>query len=218
MKKKKYITEDRIKKDFIRDGLVDDKNVNFKYYKSIKVDNIIYPIYEYNGNEEEAISVTCDLKIQNVKTNKCILISSILKKSKYINEILYHEIGHHIFTDYINMNYRFPTFEEELFADYFSYLHCGKSYLDLTELIGITRMRNLKRIIKRNIDINGLLKTTVNRYNRLKEINENNEEKNIIFYNKYGFNRNNLHFLIELRKSSSKVIDGLPLIFNYEVI
>ena len=186
---------------------IDGKNVEYKKDK--------YEAIEINYKTE---SDFVDLKIQNVKTNKCILISSILKKSKYINEILYHEIGHHIFTDYINMNYRFPTFEEELFADYFSYLHCGKSYLDLTELIGITRMRNLKRIIKRNIDIDGLLKTTVNRYNRLKEINENNEEKNIIFYNKYGFNRNNLHFLIELRKSSSKVIDGVPLIFNYEVI
>ena len=195
---KKYINEKELGL-LIKNEIPDLKGVvKFKFYKIINIYGDFIPVFEFNYNKIYA-GYTKYVKINRLKMNNCILISTKVKNHKLVNEIICHEIGHYTFAKYTEINFhkKISTDEEELFCDYYSYLTCGKSFLELQEFIGGERIRFLKKIIKRNIDINDLFHTVVIRYRTIIDILRGYVLEDMRCIEKYGYSRDYIQFMIK---------------------
>ena len=194
----KYINEKELGL-FMKNQIPDLKgDVKFKLYKTINIYGDFIPVFEFNYDKIYA-GYMKGVKINRLKMSNCILISTKVKNHKLVDEIIYHEIGHYVFAKYsgIDFDKRMPTDEEELFADYYSYLTCGKSFLELQEIIGVKRIRFLKKIIKRNIDFNDLFYTVAIRYRTIFNILRGYLLQDISCIEKYGYPRDYIQFMIK---------------------
>ena len=131
----------------------------------------MYPVFIFDFYFSYGLCFS-DVKLQNLKMKKCILLSNTTLNENLFNEILYHEIGHCVFEKYANIsNNRYPSMIEEIFCDYYSYLKCGNKFFSIEDIISPNRIRFLNKIIKRNIDFMNLLNTVKIRYNTIIELN-----------------------------------------------
>ena len=148
-----------------------------KYYDTIFIDGDMYPVFIFDFDLVYGICLS-DVKFQNLKMKKCIFITNETLNKNLFNEILYHEIGHCVFEKYSKIsNYRYPTIIEEIFCDYYSYLKCGESYFRLQKFLDKKRIRILRQLVKRNIDLMNLLNTVKIRYQTAVKIYENHYDK-----------------------------------------
>ena len=148
-----------------------------KYYDTIFIDGEMYPVFIFDFYFSYGLCFS-DVKLQNLKMKKCILLSNRTLNENLFNEILYHEIGHCVFEKYANIsNNRYPSMIEEIFCDYYSYLKCGESYFRLQKFLDKKRIRILRQLIKRNIDLMNLLNTVKIRYQTVVKIYENHYDK-----------------------------------------
>ena len=172
-----------------------------KYYDTIFIDGNMYPVFIFDFYFSYGLCFS-DVKLQNLKMKKCILLSNTTLNENLFNEILYHEIGHCVFEKYANLsNNRYPTMLEEIFCDYYSYLKCGESYFRLEGAINIKRIRILRQLIKRNIDLMNLLNTVKIRYKTAVKIYENH-------YDKLSEIRNRMN-------STDKFLKYMRMYYNY---
>ena len=184
---------------FMKNRIPDLKgDVKFKLYKIVNVYGDFIPVFEFNYDKIYA-GYMKGVKINRLKMSNCVLISTKVKNHKLVNEIICHEIGHYVFAKYTKINFdkKIPSDEEELFCDYYSYLICGKSFLELQEIIGGERIRFLKKIIKRNIDINDLLHTVAIRYRTIINILIDYISQDVRCIEKYGRSRDHIQFMIK---------------------
>ena len=148
-----------------------------KYYDTIFIDGEMYPVFIFDFHFTYGVCFSY-VKLQNLKMKKCILLSNTTLNENLFNEILYHEIGHCVFEKYANIsNNRYPSILEEIFCDYYSYLKCGKSYFRLAGFLRMERIRILRQLIKRNIDLMNLLNTVKTRYYTVVKIYNNERNK-----------------------------------------
>ena len=195
----KYIKNEKELGLFMKNQIPDLKgDVKFKLYKTINIYGDFIPVFEFNYDKIYA-GYMKGVKINRLKMSNCILISTKVKNHKLVDEIIYHEVGHYTFAKYsgIDFDRRIETVEEELFADYYSYLTCGKSFLELQEIIGGKRIRFLKKIIKRNVDINDLFYTVAIRYRTIFNILRGCLLQDISCIEKYGYPRDHIQFMIK---------------------
>ena len=172
-----------------------------KYYDTIFIDGEMYPVFIFDFYFSYGLCFS-DVKLQNLKMKKCILLSNTTLNENLFNEILYHEIGHCVFEKYANIsNNRYPSMIEEIFCDYYSYLKCGESYFRLEGAINIKRIRILRQLIKRNIDLMNLLNTVKIRYQTAVKIYENH-------YDKLSEIRNRMN-------STDKFLKYMRMYYNY---
>ena len=173
---RKYMNEKELREE-IYECVNFDIDSEIKYYDTIFIDGEMYPVFIFDFYFSYGLCFS-DVKLQNLKMKKCILISNTTLNENLFNEILYHEIGHCVFEKYANMsNNRYPTMLEEIFCDYYSYLKCGKSYFRLEGDINIKRIRTLRQLVKRNIDLMNLANTVKTRYQTVVKIYENHYDK-----------------------------------------
>ena len=155
-----------------------------KYYDTIFIDGDMYPVFIFDFDLVYGICLSY-VKFQNLKMKKCIFITNETLNKNLFNEILYHEIGHCVFEKYSKIsNYRYPTIIEEIFCDYYSYLKCGESYFRLEGDINIKRIRILRQLIKRNIDLMNLLNTVKIRYQTAVKIYNDDRDKKLEIKNR----------------------------------
>ena len=172
-----------------------------KYYDTIFIDGDMYPVFIFDFDLVYGICLS-DVKFQNLKMKKCIFITNETLNKNLFNEILYHEIGHCVFEKYSKIsNYRYPTIIEEIFCDYYSYLKCGESYFRLQKFLDKKRIRILRQLIKRNIDLMNLLNTVKTRYQTVVKIYENH-------YDKLSEIRNRMN-------STDKFLKYMRMYYNY---
>ena len=172
-----------------------------KYYDTIFIDGNMYPVFIFDFYFSYGLCFS-DVKLQNLKMKKCILLSNKTLNENLFNEILYHEIGHCVFEKYSKIsNYRYPTIIEEIFCDYYSYLKCGESYFRLQKFLDKKRIRILRQLIKRNIDLMNLLNTVKTRYQTVVKIYENH-------YDKLSEIRNRMN-------STDKFLKYMRMYYNY---
>ena len=172
-----------------------------KYYDTIFIDGDMYPVFIFDFDLVHGICLS-DVKFQNLKMKKCIFITNETLNKNLFNEILYHEIGHCVFEKYSKIsNYRYPTIIEEIFCDYYSYLKCGESYFRLQKFLDKKRIRILRQLVKRNIDLMNLLNTVKTRYQTVVKIYENH-------YDKLSEIRNRMN-------STDKFLKYMRMYYNY---
>ena len=175
-----------------------------KYYDTIFIDGDMYPVFIFDFDLVYGICLS-DVKFQNLKMKKCIFITNETLNKNLFNEILYHEIGHCVFEKYSKIsNYRYPTIIEEIFCDYYSYLKCGESYFRLQKFLDKKRIRILRQLIKRNIDLMNLLNTVKIRYQTAVKIYENHYDKQIKIKNRIN--------------STDKYLKYIKMYYNYTVM
>ena len=175
-----------------------------KYYDTIFIDGNMYPVFIFDFDLVYGICLS-DVKFQNLKMKKCIFITNETLNKNLFNEILYHEIGHCVFEKYSKIsNYRYPTIIEEIFCDYYSYLKCGESYFRLQKFLDKKRIRILRQLVKRNIDLMNLLNTVKIRYKTAVKIYENH-------YDKLSEIRNKMN-------STDKFLKYMRMYYNYTVM
>ena len=194
-----YIKNEKELGLFMKNQIPDLKgDVKFKLYKTINIYGDFIPVFEFNYDKIYA-GYMKGVKINRLKMSNCILISTKVKNHKLVDEIIYHEIGHYVFAKYsgIDFDKRIPTDEEELFCDYYSYLACGESFLELQEFIGGERIRFLKKLIKRNIDIVDLFHTVAIRYRTICNIFIDYLSQDVKCIEKYGHSRDHIQFMIK---------------------
>ena len=149
-----------------------DCKQKIKYHSTLKVDNLLIPIFTVISDDIQGYA-GFNLQINNFKIEKFIIITNkVTENDDIFNSVIYHEAGHHLFTEYSNISRpRISTQEEELLCDYYSYLKCGNKFFSIEDIISPNRIRFLNKIIKRNIDFMNLLNTVKIRYNTIIEIN-----------------------------------------------
>ena len=175
-----------------------------KYYDTIFIDGDMYPVFIFDFDLVYGICLS-NVKFQNLKMKKCIFITNETLNKNLFNEILYHEIGHCVFEKYSKIsNYRYPTIIEEIFCDYYSYLKCGESYFRLQKFLDKKRIRILRQLVKRNIDLMNLLNTVKIRYKTAVKIYENH-------YDKLSEIRNKMN-------STDKFLKYMRMYYNYTVM
>ena len=175
-----------------------------KYYDTIFIDGDMYPVFIFDFDLVYGICLS-DVKFQNLKMKKCIFITNETLNKNLFNEILYHEIGHCVFEKYANMpNNRYPSMIEEIFCDYYSYLKCGESYFRLQKFLDKKRIRILRQLIKRNIDLMNLLNTVKIRYQTAVKIYENHYDKLLEIKNRIN--------------STDKYLKYIKMYYNYTVM
>ena len=180
---RKYMNEKELRKE-IYECVNFDIDSEIKYYDTIFIDGEMYPVFIFNLSFTYGVCFSY-VKLQNLKMKKCILITNTTLNENLFNEILYHEIGHCVFEKYANMpNNRYPTMIEEIFCDYYSYLKCGESYFRLEGAINIKRIRILRQLIKRNIDLMNLLNTVKIRYKTAVKIYNDDRDKKLEIKNR----------------------------------
>ena len=196
----KYMNEKELRKE-IYECVDFDIDSEIKYYDTIFIDGNMYPVFIFDFYFSYGLCFS-DVKLQNLKMKKCILLSNRTLNENLFNEILYHEIGHCVFEKYANIsNNRYPSMIEEIFCDYYSYLKCGESYFRLEGAINIKRIRILRQLIKRNIDLMNLLNTVKTRYQTVVKIYENH-------YDKLSEIRNRMN-------STDKFLKYMRMYYNY---
>ena len=196
----KYMNEKELREE-IYECVDFDIDSEIKYYDTIFIDGEMYPVFIFNLSFTYGVCFSY-VKLQNLKMKKCILISNTTLNENLFNEILYHEIGHCVFEKYANMpNNRYPTMIEEIFCDYYSYLKCGESYFRLQKFLDKKRIRILRQLIKRNIDLMNLLNTVKIRYKTAVKIYENH-------YDKLSEIRNRMN-------STDKFLKYMRMYYNY---
>ena len=196
----KYMNEKELREE-IYECVDFDIDSEIKYYDTIFIDGNMYPVFIFDFYFSYGLCFS-DVKLQNLKMKKCILLSNTTLNENLFNEILYHEIGHCVFEKYANIsNNRYPTMLEEIFCDYYSYLKCGESYFRLEGDINIKRIRILRQLIKRNIDLMNLLNTVKIRYKTAVKIYENH-------YDKLSEIRNRMN-------STDKFLKYMRMYYNY---
>ena len=196
----KYINEKELRQE-IYECVPFCIDSEIKYYDTIFIDGNMYPVFIFDFYFSYGLCFS-DVKLQNLKMKKCILISNTTLNENLFNEILYHEIGHCVFEKYANIsNNRYPSMIEEIFCDYYSYLKCGKSYFRLQKFLDKKRIRILRQLIKRNIDLMNLLNTVKIRYKTAVKIYENH-------YDKLSEIRNRIN-------STDKFLKYMRMYYNY---
>ena len=180
---RKYMNEKELRKE-IYECVDFDIDSEIKYYDTIFIDGEMYPVFIFDFYFSYGLCFS-DVKLQNLKMKKCILLSNTTLNENLFNEILYHEIGHCVFEKYANIsNNRYPSMIEEIFCDYYSYLKCGESYFRLQKFLDKKRIRILRQLIKRNIDLMNLLNTVKIRYKTAVKIYNDDRDKKLEIKNR----------------------------------